>query len=398
MAGERQDVSATNPPPGGPASDSPLRLERLLTPRGVQTARRLPWPFLLIVVIPTVLAAIYFLLIASPRYVSEARFVVRAPNQPQPSAVGVALQGAGIAPAQTDAFAVHDYIRSRDALRELEKTHDVAAMIGGRGDVFSRWPLPWESRTFEGRHKGFQRFVTVGYDSTTGISTLRVEAFRPDDARTLAEALLRGGEGLVNRMNARAAADAVSEAVVAQQEAEDRLAGAQGRLTAFRTRERFIDPAGPAAESAELVGQLLASVAALRAERAQIAAEAPQSPRLPGLDVRINALERQVAAERARVAGSPGSLAPQVGAYETLLQERLVAERQLTEAAAALVQARQDARRQTLYLQRIVDPGRPDEAILPHRWLAILTVLISLLLIYGVGWLVWAGVREHRQD
>lgn len=378
------------PSPAGPAA-------RLSATFGDPRLRALPWPFLLVVVIPTLAAAIYFLFLATPRYVSEARFVVRAAGQSQPSALGVTLQGAGLAPAQTDAFAVHDYVRSRDALAELGRKHDLRTLLGRDADILSRWPRPWDSRSDEGLHKGFQRFVAVGYDSTTGISTLRVEAFRPEDAQALAEDLLAGGERLVNRMNARAALDAVSDAEQAVEEARARLTDAQGALTAFRNRERFIDPAGPAAESAALIGRLNADVAGLRAERAQIASEAPQSPRLPGLDTRIAALERQIEAERARMAGGAASLAPRVGAYEDLVQEREFADRQLAEAAAALVEARQDARRQRLYLQRIVDPGRPDEALLPHRGLSILTVLISLLLIYGIGRLIWAGLREHRQ-
>lgn len=367
-------------------------------PRG-ERLRALPWPFLLIVGLPTLIAAIYFLLIASPRYVSEARFIVRAPNQAQPSALGVTLQSAGLAPASTDAFAVHDYIRSRDGLAELSRRHDVTAILGGPGaDLFARYPRPWESRSLEGRHKAFQRFVTVGYDSTTGISTLRVEAFSARDAQALAEGLLQGGENLVNRLNQRAAADAVAEAERAQIEAQTALATSQGRLTAFRNRERFIDPTRAAAESAQLIGQLAATVAGLRAERAQLAAEAPQSPQLPSLDNRINAYEGQIAAERAKVAGQAGSLAPRVGAYEDLVLEREFADRQATEAAAGLVEARQEARRQRLYLERIVNPGRPDQAMEPRRWMSILTVLITMMLIYGVGWLVWAGVREHRQD
>lgn len=379
----------------GPGPD----LDRMLGAGPARRVRALPWPFLLVVAAPTLLAAVYFLLIASPRYVSEARFIVRAPNQAQPSALGVTLQGAGLAPAQTDAFAVHDYIRSRDGLAELSRRFDVARMLGGRGgDLFSRYPRPWESTSFEGRHKGFQRFVTVGYDSTTGISTLRVEAFRPGDAQALAEGLLQGGEGLVNRLNRRAAADAVAEAERAQVEAQTALATAQGRLTAFRNRERFIDPQRAATESAQLIGQLSADLARLRAERAQLAAEAPQSPQLPSLDNRIAAYEGQIAVARAKVAGNAGSLAPRVGVYEDLVLARELADRQAGEADAALIEARQDARRQRLYLERIVNPGRPDEAMEPRRWRSILTVLITMLLVYGIGWLVWAGVREHRQD
>ena len=50
------------------------------------------------------------------------------------------------------------------------------------------------------------------------------------------------------------------------------------------------------------------------------------------------------------------------------------------------------------YLERIVSPSEPDKPTEPKRWLALLTVFASSLLVYAVGWLVWAGVREHRQD
>ena len=46
---------------------------------------RVPWPFVAVVLIPTLLAAIYYLFIASPRYVSEAQFIVRAAGRsPRP--------------------------------------------------------------------------------------------------------------------------------------------------------------------------------------------------------------------------------------------------------------------------------------------------------------------------
>lgn len=361
--------------------------------------RRVPIAAILVVGLPTLLAAIYFLLIASPRYVSETQFIVRNAGQSAPSTLGVALQGVGIAPTQTDAFAVHEYINSRDALRELSRRYDLPAILGPRGvDAFSRYPRPWEDRSNEGLHKGFQRFVTVGYDSTTGISTLRVEAFRPRDAQALTEALLAGGEQLVNRMNERSSADAVAQAQQAREEARARLAGAQQQLTAFRNREQMIDPQLAARESSELIGNLQAQVAGLRAERSQLASEAANSPQLPTFDARIRAYEAQIEAARQNMAGTSTSLAPMISVYEDLALARELADRELTQATAAVISAEQEARRQKLYLDRVVSPSLPDEPAEPKRWLAVLTVFISALLIYGLGWLIWAGVREHRQD
>ncbi len=361
--------------------------------------RRLPVGFLVVVAMPTLRAALYYLRNATPRYVSEARFIVRASNQSQPSMLGAALQGVGLSATSSDAFAIHEYIKSRDALQELGRQFDIATIFNPEGaDAFSRYPRLWESRSEEGLYKGFNRFVTVGYDSTTGISTLRVEAFKPADAQALNLALLSGGERLVNRLNERAMGDAVAEAETARDEARTRLSGVQQQLTAFRNREGFIDPEMAARESSSLIGGLLATVAQLRADRAQLAGEAPQSPQLPVLDGRISAYERQIAAERAKIAGAPTSLAPRVGVYVDLEMQRELADRELSEATASLLTAQQEARRQRLYLDRIVMPSLPDKSAEPRRWIAVLTVFASAMLIYGVGWLVWAGVREHSQD
>lgn len=360
--------------------------------------RRVPLGFIVIVALPTLLAMVYYLLIASPRYVSEAKFTVRSASQGVPSSLGVALQGVGISAGQTDTYAVHEYVSSRDGLRDLTRRLDVAAIIGRPGaDPLSRYPRFGETRSFDGLYKGFQRFLDVGYDSTSGLSTLRVEAYRPEDAQAMTEALLVGGETLVNRLNERASVDAVANAERARDQAQTTLSSIQQQLTAFRNREEFIDPELSARESSALIGGLLSTVAQLRAERAQLAAEAPQSPQLPTIDSRIRAYEGQIAVERAKIAGNSTSLAPQVGIYEDLAAQREFAQEVLATTNEALLVAQQEASRQGLYLERVVSPSLPDTATQPRRWRSIVTIFATCMLLYGVGWLIWAGVREHRQ-
>lgn len=368
------------------------------TPRGIW--KRLPLAFLMIVVLPSVLSAIYLFFVASPQYVSEARFVVRSANgSAGASALGVALQGVGLSPAQTDAFAIHEYVGSTDAVRDLDRQYDLAKIWGRPGtDPLSRYPRFGEDQTQEGLQKALNRFVVIGYDSSTGISTLRVSAFRANDAQSVASAILDSGEALVNRLNERSANNAVADAAEAQRRAETRLAGIQAQMTSLRTREKFIDPAAIASETSRVIGTLMGRVAELQAERDQLAAEAPSSPLLPGLQRRIAAYEQQIAAERLKVAGASSSLAPQVGVYEQLALQRELAAEALTQASAALAVAEQQARRQQLYLERIVPPNLPESATEPKRWLAWGTITLGLFLLYGVGWLIVAGVREHRQD
>lgn len=360
--------------------------------------RRIPLAFIIVVGLPSLIAAIYFFLIASDRYVSEARFIVRTPTQSQPSSLGVALQGVGLSSGTSDAFAVHEYVNSRDGMQDLNRSMDLNVLLSGHGaDLFSRYPGPFRGRSEEDMFHAYQKRLTIGYDSATGISTLRTEAFSPRDAQRMAQTLLDASERLINRLNERSATDTVANALRAEAAARQKLTDAQAALTEFRNREQFIDPARTAAESGSLIGGLLETVAGLRAERAQIASQAPQSPQLPAVDSRIAAYEGQIAAERAKIVGNSGSLAPKIAVYEDLVQNREFAERELAQATASIVSSQQEASRQKLYLDRVVAPNLPDKSTAPRRLMSFLSVLLTMLMIYAVGWLVWAGIKEHQQ-
>lgn len=386
----------------GPLSsaNSPTGLERGHGVRHPWTAvfSRLPMSFLIVVILPTVLVAIYYFLIAAPLFVSEARFVVRTQQQDSPSSIGIALQRVGLATSSSDAFAVHEYVRSRDGLAAVQKREDLRVILGRSRDPLSRYPRPWEGRSNEDLYKAFNRFVTIGYDSTKGISTLRVKAFTAEDAQRTANILLDGGEELVNELNSRSSSNTIEESRRTLVDAQLRLKQAQRALSDFRNSQGFVDPARSATESSQVIGSLMASLSAMRAERAQISSEAPNSPQLPSLDSRIRAYEGQIQEQRDRIAGDADSLAPKIGAYEDLVLTREIADKGVVQAQSSLDDAQLRARRQSLYLDRIVNPARPDKAILPDRALQVFLAFLTALLVYGIGSLVWAGIKEHRQE
>ncbi len=361
-----------------------------------------PWRlFALVVVVPTLIAAVYYLLIAAPIYVSEARFVVRSRAQSAgPAGLGVVLESVGVnvSSGDTDAFEVDDYMTSRDAVADLDRRHGLRAMLDRpEADFLERFPRPFQSHSFESLFKAYQRFVTVGYNTTSGVSTLSVEAFRPRDAAEIANALLNGGEAVINRLNARAARDAVAEAQQEVMESQARSVEAESALTNFRNREQLIDPTRSSLAGLDLVGQLETQLATLRADRASQAALAPQSAELTVIDKRIAAYQTQIETERARVAGQTNSLAPEIGEYEQLVLDRDFADKSLASAFVSLDDARVDARRQQLYLEQVVYPNTPDKAELPHRLLSVAMVLVTTLVAFATVALILAGFREHRQ-
>lgn len=354
--------------------------------------------FMVMVIGPVMLAAIYYLLIASPVYVSEARFIVRAPNEPQPGALSTVLQGAGLAQGATDSYAVHDYMTSRDAVSALDHRDTLRKVFSRPGsDFLQRYPRPFERDTDEHLYRAYKRFVSVGYDATTGVSTLRVKAFSASEARSIASALLDGGERVINQLNDQAEEDTLERARREVIDARMRVSEIQKALTGFRSRERVIDPMRSSSANLDLVTRLSGELATLRAERAGLAAAAAQSPQLPLLDDRIRAYEREIDRERAKAAGESDSLAPKISQYERLVLERDFAGEALTAAMKSLETARVDAARKRLYLQRVVQPNLADTPMEPRRWRSLLLVAMTALLAYGALMLIRAGLREYRQ-
>jgi len=370
-------------------------------PRLVRTAPGGDWRHVSIFLafLPTILAVVYFELVASDRYVSEAKFVVRTAAKPSGlSGLGVFLQMTGLSRSEDDVFSVQDFMTSRDAIRQLAKKLPVTEYYGRpEGDFVARYPSLFYGATIEQFHKYFQWMLNVTFSSTTGITTLRVEAFRPEDAQAIALGLLELGEETVNRMNQRVQNDAVRLAAEEVGRNERRLIAAQVAITDFRNKELMIDPARSSVIVTELTARLDGELTQTRAQLTEVMAGSPSSPQIGVLQRRGAALETQIFKERTRISDPATGLANKLADYERLVLEREFAKQALAAASTSLDTARAEARRQQLYLERVVEPNKSDYAMMPERLRMIASTfglnVLGLLLL----WLIFAGVREHAR-
>jgi len=384
---------ALAPPP--PVAEPPL-------PRNApQIALSLPRRrgFLLSVVVPLLIASVYFLAIAADQYVSEARFTIR--NQDgagqSSSPLGELLGGAGMRSGGDPGLAVRDYLQSVDALNELRRHIDVVPVWRRpEADFLAR--LWWEDPPAERLLWYMHRMVRVAYEPSTGITVLEVRAFRPEDARAIAERLLLQAENLVNRLSERGRTDRLRLAHEEVALAEQRVLAAREALIAFSERQAALDPAREAAASLEAVIRLEATVAATRAElQERLGFMRPDNPQIQLLRNRIESLEREIADARRRITVGDVAMPQQIATFERLSLQREFADRQLASAIGSLEVARIEANRQQLYLARIVEPNLAEFALHPRTALILFSMAAVLLALYGVGWLIAAGIREHAR-
>lgn len=354
--------------------------------------------FWLAVLGPTTASALYYGLVASDVYISDSKFVVRMPQrQSTPSLVGALMQGGGFMRSQDDTFTVHEYMLSRDALLALDRQFDLRKSFSAPAiDILTRFPAPWADHSFESLFRYFGQRVSVSFDAATSITTLRVTAFTAAQAHAINERLLELGESRVNQINTRGRNDLVRYALGEVEQAETRAKDAAAALAGFRNQRAVFDPERQSALQLQSASKLQDELATARGQLDQVLAAAPQNPQLPSLRLRVAQLESATGAANARVTGGSGSLTSKAGDFERLALERGFADRQLAGALGALETARNEARRQQLYLERVVQANLPDQPLEPRRLRTVAATLLIGLLMWGVLSLLLAAVREHR--
>lgn len=355
----------------------------------------------LFVALPTLLAAIYYGLIASPIYVSQSTFVIKSPGQKAMPTVSLAnlVQTTGLSSGQEQTKEVLEYIRSRSAVRDLQSQTDVRAKFSSRGaDFLSRFPRPFGDSSFESFYRYYGSMVGANLDQESGLAVLEVRAFSPTDAYDLNTRLLGLSEALVNRLNQRAEGRAIAEAEQRVFQAEGRVRNARVALSAYRNQNQLLDPAKQATGVLEISNKLVAEQAALQAQLDLMLRVAPRNPAIPALRNRIAAIGREIGAQNGRAVGTPTGIASKLSNYEKLNVEQEFATQMLTAANAALEQARTEAQKQQFYLERVVEPNKPDDSTLPHRLRSILIVFGTCLSLYFIGWMLVVGILEHAPE
>jgi len=363
------------------------------------------WPirriiFVVTVVLPTLGALVYYGLIASDVYVAESRFLVRSQQRPmqQGGLLGEVLQGTGFSHSQDDTYSVHDFILSRDALRELDEKLGVRKSYSSKqADFINRFPgLDWD-RSFENFYLYYRKHVEVEYDPVSSISVLTVHAFTADDAQKINDLLLHMSERLVNTLNDRSRQDLIRYAESDVKVAADKAKEAALALFAFRSTHSVFAPDKQAEIQLEGVAKIQEELIDTETQLAQLLKLSPSNPQIPALHSRAETLRNAVVSEASKVTSTKGSFSVHATQFERLSLELEFADKQLGTALAELEAARSEALRKELYLDRLVQPGLPDYPTEPKRVRSILTVFVLSLVVWAVLSLVVASVREHTE-
>ncbi|PPB79938.1 capsular polysaccharide transport system permease protein [Albidovulum inexpectatum] len=354
--------------------------------------------FVAVVVVPTLAVLAYLYLIAADQYHSEVAFSIRSEEQSAGAAAGLlgALTQMSTGTA-TDADILYEFITSQSMVKAVDERLDLRTLF--RKPRFDPVFKLSENPSIEDLVDYWTRMVHVSYDKNSGIIHVQTEAFTPEDARAIAQAILEVSGKLVNELSEQARQDAIRYAMLDVQDAEKALREQRRKLAEFRSEYRIMNPEADVAGQMGLLSALQSELAQALVERDTLLSYVTEDDqRVQQANRRIDAISARIEAERTKlgIGGIDVAITDVIGRYEELRTDLEFAAQAYTQALANLTLARAEARRQARYLAPHIQPTLAEESLYPRRALLTFLSAVFLFLAWSISMVLYYNVRDSR--
>ncbi|CAN7566404.1 hypothetical protein LJR255_004055 [Pararhizobium sp. LjRoot255] len=353
--------------------------------------------FICLFVLPVVVGAVYFFVLATDQYVSEARFSVSSGQQNGLEALAGLSSILG-GSQSSDGAIIAQYVKSRSIIEELEKTFDLRRMFRpGTWDVLAEAPKNMSMEKFVNYWNGQ---IKLSAEQSSGLVTLQVRTFSPQDSLALAKEIVRISETMVNRLTRRNDENSLQEAARELDLSKKRLEDAVTAMRDARIAAGVLDVELAANSYSELLTQLNIELSKIETQIETNRNNDVATPQLTSLKARADALRGQIATYENRMAGRPAgdkdgsTLAAQASVLTDRQMGLTIAQNEYKLAVAAYESARLTIERQRSYLMVYVQPTLPEQSLYPQRglmWTAV--IFLSFL-----AWALVAGIAILVRD
>ncbi|MCK7544303.1 chain-length determining protein [Marinobacter bryozoorum] len=352
-------------------------------------------PFWLLAALAILVAALYWGLLATDRYVSRAHIVLQSPEI-NPASLNVSSLLSGTS-GSGDLLLLKDHLESVAMLRSLQEDLDLRSHYSNNDiDFLAR--LESADVPIETFHKYMQGRINIVFDDYASLLKVEVQAYTPEMAQQITQALLEEGERHMNLMGQRLAEEQVDFIDEQAQILEKRLYNARDRMLEFQNEKGLVAPAQTIEAIFGTVSRLQAELALLNARiKALSSYQSASSPEIRRLREEASAMEEQIRIEQDKLARQSGDSLNKVSAeYKTLEMRADFALELYSNTLTALESTRIEAARKLKQVSILEYPTLPEYPIKPERLYNITVFALITLLITAILQLIVTVVRDHR--
>ena len=353
---------------------------------------------LVLAITAIIFSTLYWLVVASDRYVSDAHVIIQRTDLAGGQSVDLSavLTGSGGA-SRSDQLLLRDYLLSKDMLKKLDAQLNLQAHFSdSKHDVFSRMWL--KKPSFEQFYQYYLSRVSVELDDYAGVLIIKSEAYEPKVANAIVSMLVFEGESYMNALAHQLAQDQVS--FLEQQVAKnnERAIAARQILIAYQNKKGLVSPQATAESIVSIVAQLEAQKTDIETQRSILQSYlVANHPNIIQLNQQIIAIEKQILQEQARLASPNGrTLNRTVEEFQRLEMEALFAHDVYKTTLIALEKVKIEVARTIKKVSVLQSPTLPDYPLQPRRLYNSIVFALFIMMFAGVVNLLLAIVRDHK--
>ncbi len=357
--------------------------------------------FIGIVLVPLIVAIVYYAIFAANRYVSKAEIAVRQTeneNSAISNAPGLALLlGATNPTSREETLYLRQYIESVDMLNVLKKELD---WTGHYASIYSD-PIYWlEKEASQADSLAYyNKVVKVHFDTETGLLEVQVEAFDPEFSEKVLQVILKESERFVNELSHKLTRDQLAFVERELETARSNYELRRDEMLEFQAKNNLLNAEATITARSEMIASMEAALATEKAKLSALTASlSANAPQVQQQRRKIAAIDRQLNVETQRLISQGGNskLNTVAATFRDLSIRATIAEEAYKISLASLENTRIEMNKKFRSLAVIVSPNLPDSAIYPDRLYNLLVVLIGLLALYGIVRFVLATIEDHK--
>lgn len=348
--------------------------------------------------VASLLAAFYWSLVASDRYVSEAHIIIQQTDLADGRTIDLGgLLGAASGASRTDQLYLRDHLLSIDMLKKLDANLSLRAHYSNSNhDLLSR--LWFEDASIEWFHQYYLSRVSVELDDYNGILVIKTQGYDPETAYAISTMLVEEGEHFMNAMSHDLAREQVAFLEKQVVSMSERTLQARHAVLQFQDQKGMVFPQDTAENFATIINRLEAQLTELQTRRAALLGYLmPGSSNIVDLNLQIDAVKKQILQEQERLASPNGkTLNRTVEEFQRLQMNAEFVQDVYRTTLAALEKGRVEATRTLKKVSILQSPSRPQYPLEPRRIYNIIVFVLSALMIAGIMHLLAAIIRDHK--
>lgn len=345
-----------------------------------------------------ILAIVYWGIVASDRYISEAHVIIQNTDLVGTESFDFsALIGDSGAKNNPDQLLLRDYLLSVDMLKKLDKDLDLRSHYSDSSkDIFSRM---WSTDdTMEEFYDYYLTRVSIEFDDYSGVLIIKAQAFNPKMAHDIAAILVQEGEQFMNAMAKSLAEEQVRFLETELVNLTDSTMEARQQVLNFQNKYGLVSPQTTAENVSTIVNKMEAELSDLQTKRAAMLSYLmPNSPNINELNIQIKAIEKQLAKEKDKLTSpSKNTLNRTIEEYQRLQMNAEFAQEIYKTALISLEKGRFEASRTLKKMSILQKPNLPEYPLEPSRLYNTVVFIIVTLLVSGIINLLLAIIRDHQ--